>query len=967
MPSEGDLPPGALRDFVLALHQLYDEAGQPAARGVSKAIDRSPRSLLLQSVSHETVSAALRGKGSPPSWPKVRSIVIVLLAMWETPPDRQQELLRMKALWISARAGTPAPSAERPAATRDFVVAPAMPMTPVTRLPARMELPPPMPEGVIVGALPAVNEHFVDRGDLLVRMRATLRDQPRVPLVLYGTTGTGKTQLAGRYIRAHAAEYATVWWIPAGSRSAAEKSLAALGRRIGGTTAPASAGDVKGRLAGQAGDHLLVFDGVEDAEVLDLMPTAGGHVIVTTHDPALGRAQSSSGIEVRGFSDAEARQFLQARARDITDDQAVRLMAALGRLPLALEQAVAARSAAPSPWALWLDRLADEGAGLLATGRPRHYPALLAEVLRSRLELLRAVSPPAAAAVELFAALSPGSIPLSLFSNGLAGETPSPLSAVLRNPFRRGQVVQQLTRFGLVRLDDQQSRLEVEPALRLVLRAMLPGDAIDRAHQSAHALLAAADPGLPDDISSAHMHREIAAHVRATGLVESPLRPARTTVYHQIRYRFLSGDYREACALAQGAVESWRAETALGPDDPLVLRATRQWANALRAHGRYEQAWNLTSDGLSRLRSNPDYGDDHRQTLDMRSSHASDLRMAGEYQKALDTTTDIYDSYRTQRDAMARISSTRHNRAICHRLMGEFVVAEQLDRESLAQNEGTRGDTNWRTMLSVHALAEDLYGQGRYREALDLLTERAPTHGREPEPFDLGVLLARRTMALARRGLGEVHEARTELAEHFERCARLFGEDHEHTLSARMSYANTLLQVGELDDALTHAQAVNADYRQKLGPRNPLTLVSLVNLAAVLRQAGDLGQARSFDAVASEALRDVLGTRHPYTIAAMIGLAGDYAGTARPASAVQISTRAHAACKAARGPAHPDTLAAAANQILDLVATGSAGAADSMRQQVLEQISSTLGADHPMHTAIDEQTRIECPVEPPST
>jgi tetratricopeptide (TPR) repeat protein len=555
---------------------------------------------------------------------------------------------------------------------------------------------------------------------------------------------------------------------------------------------------------------------------------------------------------------------------------------------------------------------------------------------------------------------------LSLFSNGLAGETPSPLGAVLRNPLRRGQVVQQLTRFGLVRLDDQQSRLEVEPVLRLVLRAVLSDDAIDRAHQLAHALLAAADPGLPDDISSAHMHREIAAHVRATGLVESPLRPARTTVYHQIRYQFLSGDYREACILAEGAVESWRAETALGPDDPLVLRATRQWANALRAHGRYEQAWNLTSDGLSRLRSNPDYGDDHRQTLDMRSSHASDLRMAGEYQKALDTTTDIYESYRTQRDPVSRIASTRHNRAICHRLMGEFVVAEQLDRESLAQNEGTRGDTNWRTMLSVHALAEDLYGQGRYREVLELLTERAPKNEREPEAFDLGVLLARRTQALARRGLGAVHEARTELAEHYERCARLFGEDHEHTLSARMSYANTLLQVGDLDGASGHARAVNADYRQKLGPRNPLTLVSLVNFAAVLRQAGDLGQARSYDAVASEALRDVLGIRHPYTIAAMIGLAGDYAGTARPVSAVQISARAYQAAKAARGETHPETLAAAANQILDLAATGSAGAAESMRHQVLEQISSTLGVDHPIRTAIDEQTRIECPVEPPS-
>ncbi|MET0414488.1 MAG: FxSxx-COOH system tetratricopeptide repeat protein [Actinoplanes sp.] len=971
MPNEGELPPGALRDFVLALHQIYDEAGQPAARIISRAIDRLLPSPVLESVSHETVLSALRGKSAPSSWKKVRSIVTVLVAMWEIPADPPQELPRMKALWIAARAGAPAPSAEElPVLTRDIVLPSTTAVPPAPRLPARTEfprvdLPPPttVREGAVVGALPAANEHFVDRGDLLVRMRATLRDEPRNPLVLYGTTGAGKTQLAGQFVRAYAGDYATVWWIPAGSRAAAEESLAELGGRIG---APGSSGDVKRRLSEQAGDHLLVFDGVDDPAVLDLIPTAGGHVIVTSRDPALGRAQSSNGIEVPGFSEAEARQFLTVRAGEITEDQADRLIAVLGRLPLALEQAVAAWSVAPAPWGMWLDRLASDGAALLAVGRPQHYPAPFGEILRSGLARLREVSASATGAAELFAALAPGSIPLSLFEKGLAGDAPDPELAVLRNSFQRGQIIRQLTQIGLIRLLDDE-RLEVEPVLRLLLRGVLSADALARAHRSAHALLAAADPGLPDDIASADLHREIAAHVRATGLVESPLRPARTTVYHQIRYRFLCGDYREACALAEDAVQRWSAETSLGRDDPLVLRATRQWANALRARGRYEQAWNLTSDGLSRLRSNPDYGDDHRQTLDMRSSHASDLRFAGEYQKALDTASDIYESYRNQRDADSRIAATRHNRAICHRLMAEFRVAEDLDRESWAENKRTRGDANWRTMLSVHALGEDLYGQGRYREVVDLLSGPAANNGREPEAFDLGVLLATRTLALARRGLGEVAAARAQLAEHYERCARLFGEDHDHTLSARMSLATTLLQEGDIDGAHRHAVAVNADYRLKLGPRNPLTLVSVVNLAAVLRQAGDLGQARTLDAVASEALRDVLGVWHPYTIAAMIGLSGDYAGTARPASAVQISARAYAAAKAARGEDHPDTLAAAAGQILDLSATGSAGAADSLRQQVLKQVREKLGPQHPMVTAIHEETRIECPAEPPSS
>ncbi len=968
LPSEGDLPPGALRDFVLALHQIYDEAGQPAARVVSRTIVKMLPSSVLESVSHETVSAALRGKGAPPSWKKVRSIVTALLSLWENGADPQRELPRMKALWIAARAGTPELPAEDPIPARDIVVVPTTTVRPVTRLPARVALarvglPPSARADAIVGALPPVHEHFVDRGNLLVRMRTTLRDQPRNPLVLFGMTGTGKTQLASRYVHAHAAEYATVWWVPAGSRSAAEDSLAELGRRIG-----ASPGDVKSRLAEQAGDHLLVFDGVENPAVLELMPTAGGHVIVTSRDPALGREQSSSGIEVPGFSDAEARQFLTTRATEITEDQADRLTGVLGRLPLALEQAVAAWSAAPAPWGSWLDRLTADGAGLLIAGRPRHYPARLDEIMRTALTRLREASRPAAAAAELFAALAPGSIPLSLFSKGVAGDSPDPHLAVLRHPLQRGQIIQQLTKFGLVRLHDEQRRLEVEPVLRLVLRFVLPAEALDRAHQSAHALLAAADPGLPDDVDSADMHREIAAHVSASGLAESPLRAARMTVYHQIRYHYLFGKYREACALAEDAVERWRAETALGPDDSLVLRATRQWANALRARGRYEQAWHLTADGLSRLRSNPDYGDDHPQTLDMRSSHASDLRLAGEYEKALDTTADIFERYRSQRDVQARIATTRHNQAICHRLMGDFGVAADLDNASLDENRRTRGANDWRTMLSVHALGEDLYGQGRYDDVVELLSELVTSRGTGPGAFDLGVVLAARTLALARRGLGDVAAARELLKEHYERCAELFGVDHDHTLSARMSYATTLLQDGDVDGAHRHAAAVSTDYRDRLGPRHPLTLTSLVNLAAVLRQAGDLGQARTYDAVASEALRDVLGVRHPYTIAALIGLASDYAGTARPTSAMQISARAYEAARAApRGEQHPYTLVAAANHVLDLAATGSAAAAASRRDEVLGRIRTTLGPNHPMLTAIDEQTRIECPVEPPSS
>ena len=72
LPGPDRLPPGSRREFFEALHALYDTAGQPGARVISQWIRR--RRDLAETVSHETVSAVLRGT-TIPVWAKVHSIV----------------------------------------------------------------------------------------------------------------------------------------------------------------------------------------------------------------------------------------------------------------------------------------------------------------------------------------------------------------------------------------------------------------------------------------------------------------------------------------------------------------------------------------------------------------------------------------------------------------------------------------------------------------------------------------------------------------------------------------------------------------------------------------------------------------------------------------------------------------------------------------------------------------------------
>src|SRR5262249_5536209 len=146
---------------------------------------------------------------------------------------------------------------------------------------------------------------------------------------------------------------------------------------------------------------------------------------------------------------------------------------------------------------------------------------------------------------------------------------------------------------------------------------------------------AAANPGWPDDLRSWHMHREIAGHILPAQLVWSRETAAHRTVVAQIRYRHLIGDFQDARQLGELAVGTWGAEDFLGPDDEFVLRATNEWANALRAGGSYQPARALTSEALRRLRAKPGFGGNHPDTLAIAAGYAADLRIAGDYVQAL--------------------------------------------------------------------------------------------------------------------------------------------------------------------------------------------------------------------------------------------------------------------------------------------------------------------------------------------
>ncbi len=990
LPGPERLPPGSHREFVQALHQLYDTAGQPGARVISVGIRRDLD--LPETVSHETVTSLLSGK-SVPAWAKVKSVIVALSRESVREYDQAALLERFQVLWLAARTSGAASVEEdngRPDNPVDDLesehpsTSPAV--GPDDRRPGRPDPPeraakrparepvgpprkPPRPAGAVVGELPSRNPSFTGREILLDRMRDLLEEHPYSPLVLYGVAGVGKTQLAREYLDRNARFYSVVWWIPADRAEGARSSLVELAERLQIPTqrgAQQTIDALLAQLGSEGSPYVLVFDGVEDEEIQRLTPTIGGHVILTTRNPALANEPSNTDLEVGDFDRAEAIQFLRRGDDQLQRDQADRLTEVVGRLPLALELIAALHRATGLPWDTLRARLEEPRGGLLAAGKPAHYPDTVAATLQLALEQLREANPVAAVVFELFAWFGSESVSIALLRAGQEGDVSHLLDRTLKNQVELARVTAFISRFGLARLSSNQ-RIEVPPLIRLVLHDVLSEQALARAQRNVHQILAAADPGGPDDLPSVDMHREMAAHVIPSDMIHSNVEAAHTAVLHQIRYRYVEGDFEGAGRLGQAAVTAWRAEDFLGPDHELVLLATREWANALRATGRYDRSRELTEEAMSRLRQLPHFGDDHPDTLAMATSLAAEKRIAGHYQEAQRIDEENHRRHLARYGPEnRRTASSHHNLAVSLRHVGDFGRALEVDEAELSRHRDASGDESVRTLRSANACAEDLYGLGRYREALDLQVRYLQGCRPRLGPTHRDILLGERTAALARRALGEIAGAVDLSRSHYEGCVTSFGGDHEFTLAAIITLVNALRRRGYADEAHPYAAEAVSSYRRILGQRNPLTLAAEINLAAVQRARDWASRARRTDSRARDALLANVGPRHPYAITASINLATDLWRAHDQAGALALSEEAYLLAGEVRGAHHPDTLAAGANLAMDRRAAGAPDTAEDLQDEVLAVLRRTLGPDHPMVDDIASGLRVEVDIEPPS-
>ncbi len=198
---------------------------------------------------------------------------------------------------------------------------------------------------IVVGDIPAPRPGLQPRTALLARLNLASQG---LPVLLTGTRGAGKTQLAAAYARARLADsWRLVAWVNARESETLLAGLAAVAEAtqlsVGGSRpGPADAGQaIRHWLEADGSRRLLVFDDVEDLALLrPFVPAAGAaRVLITASREPMTELGTSVAVDV--FSAEEALALLNGRTGLADEAGASAVAAELGHLPLALDQAAA--------------------------------------------------------------------------------------------------------------------------------------------------------------------------------------------------------------------------------------------------------------------------------------------------------------------------------------------------------------------------------------------------------------------------------------------------------------------------------------------------------------------------------------------------------------------------------------------------------------------------------------------------
>jgi tetratricopeptide (TPR) repeat protein len=573
---------------------------------------------------------------------------------------------------------------------------------------------------VVVGDIPAPRPGLQPRPALLAQLN---RADQRPQVVLTGTSGVGKTQLAAACARVRMANnWRLIAWVNARDRDTLRAGLNAVaeatGLSVGGSRpGAADAGQaVRDWLEADGSRRLLVFDGVEDPVLLrPFVPAAGAALVLITmaREPM---AEHGTRVPVDVFSAEEALALLDGRTGLADEAGALKLAAELGHLPLVLDQAAAVIAGQHLGYAAYLAKLrALPTAGYLARGEDGEEqpssPGMAAAVQLS-VEAASAADPlgVCTGVMELLAVLSPTVVRRDLLR--AAGQAGTLLGGGRRVAAPMvDQALERLNERSLLGLSLDGQAVSMHCLVAEVVRGWLA-----RRGRLATAFRAAAS-ALEGSAVPLENPRDRAAVGETLGHVVALLENAGASTDDGdeklarmlVRLRFLALDHLielgdsmpRAIAIGEPLIAD--LERLLGASHPDTLKARTSLAAAYEDAGRVAEAIRLfeqTLAGRKRL-----LGPEDPDTMRSRSDLARAYREAGRVADAVPLVEQTLAARERLfgADHPSTLAS-RNNLASAYRATGRPAEAIPLFEKNLTACERWLGADHPKTLASRHSL-----------------------------------------------------------------------------------------------------------------------------------------------------------------------------------------------------------------------------------------------------------------------
>ncbi|MFZ1220903.1 MAG: FxSxx-COOH system tetratricopeptide repeat protein [Chthoniobacterales bacterium] len=450
----------------------------------------------------------------------------------------------------------------------------------------RMERPP--------GMLPDIwnvpflrNPNFTEPGQRLRDLHEAFRSGGPAAFTqaLAGLGGVGKTQLAVEYAYRYAGDYNLVWWLRSEQPATLAADYAALAAQLGlpekdETRQPVIIAAVRDALR-RRHDWLLIFDNANTPEeIRDLLPGAGGHVLVTSRHAAWGGVAQK--MEVKKWLPEVAVEFLLKRTGQADAAAAGELARDLDYLALALEQAAAYVESAGKTLAGYLAIFRKHQVEVFKHSEPgTDYAATVATTWEISFQRLEKESPAGVALLYLCAFFAPDDIPRDVIIAG-AARLPEPLRTAVGNALAFDDAVGAIRSYSLIETSGEVI-LSLHRLVQAVIRDRLGEAGRKQWAEAAVKLVNDAFPGGSDDVRTWKECDRLLAHgIATTDLAESlgvALEAVARLVNEMGMYARARAEHEKAKAAYERALEIY--EPLLGPEHENTATAVNNLGSAL--------------------------------------------------------------------------------------------------------------------------------------------------------------------------------------------------------------------------------------------------------------------------------------------------------------------------------------------------------------------------------------------------